>query len=84
MVAAGRARQDDDRLRALFDAARDVFGAPEAAEASARLRQCAAVCEDYADRVFTALHEPPPATDHDAAAPETSRATPREALGGRR
>ncbi|MCT4357038.1 hypothetical protein M5362_28365 [Streptomyces sp. Je 1-79] len=36
--------------------ARDVFGAPEAAEAGVRLKQCTAVCEDYAERVFTALH----------------------------
>ncbi|MGW3101373.1 Chromate resistance protein ChrB [Streptomyces sp. NPDC001100] len=39
--------------------ARDVFGAPEAAQAAARLKQCAAVCEDYAERVFRALHETP-------------------------
>ncbi|MER8039789.1 Chromate resistance protein ChrB [Streptomyces hydrogenans] len=37
--------------------ARDVFGAPEAPEAGARLKTCAAVCEDYAERVFAALHE---------------------------
>ncbi|MCF2530776.1 Chromate resistance protein ChrB [Yinghuangia soli] len=36
--------------------ARDVFGAPEAAEAGERLKHCAAVCEDYAERVFAALH----------------------------
>ncbi|WP_157252942.1 Chromate resistance protein ChrB [Nonomuraea typhae] len=36
--------------------ARDVFGAPEAAAASTRLKQCVSVCEDYAERVFTALH----------------------------
>ncbi|MGA5198418.1 Chromate resistance protein ChrB [Streptomyces exfoliatus] len=36
--------------------ARDVFGAPEAAEAGIRLKQCTAVCEDYAERVFAALH----------------------------
>ncbi|MFC9816349.1 Chromate resistance protein ChrB [Streptomyces virginiae] len=36
--------------------ARDVFGAPEAAEAGIRLRECVAVCEDYAEEVFTALH----------------------------
>jgi hypothetical protein len=36
--------------------ARDVFGAPEAAEAGTRLKQCVAVCEDYAERVFGALH----------------------------
>ncbi|MCX5327959.1 MULTISPECIES: Chromate resistance protein ChrB [unclassified Streptomyces] len=36
--------------------ARDVFGAPEAAEAAERLKQCTAACEDYAERVFAALH----------------------------
>ncbi|MDQ8703863.1 chromate resistance protein ChrB [Streptomyces sp. LHD-70] len=36
--------------------ARDVFGAPQAGEAVERLKRCAAVCEDYAERVFTALH----------------------------
>ncbi|MEU0787456.1 Chromate resistance protein ChrB [Streptomyces sp. NPDC006173] len=39
--------------------ARDVFGAPSASEAGKRLRQCAAACEDYAERVFRALHETP-------------------------
>ncbi|MGV9243354.1 Chromate resistance protein ChrB [Streptomyces sp. NPDC003710] len=39
--------------------ARDVFGAPEAAEAGRRLKQCAAACEDYAERVFAALHQTP-------------------------
>ncbi|MEV0693093.1 Chromate resistance protein ChrB [Streptomyces sp. NPDC050388] len=39
--------------------ARDVFGAPEAAEAAARLKICAAVCEEYAERVFAHLHETP-------------------------
>lgn len=39
--------------------ARDVFGAPEAAEAAIRLKWCAAVCEDYAERVFAALHALP-------------------------
>ncbi|MER7209444.1 Chromate resistance protein ChrB [Streptosporangium sp. NPDC000239] len=39
--------------------ARDVFGAPEAAQAGRRLRECAAACEDYAERVFAALHELP-------------------------
>ncbi|MCK2244409.1 MULTISPECIES: Chromate resistance protein ChrB [unclassified Crossiella] len=36
--------------------ARDVFGAPEADEAGHRLKQCVTACEDYAERVFTALH----------------------------
>ncbi|MFI9601629.1 Chromate resistance protein ChrB [Streptomyces sp. NPDC052043] len=39
--------------------ARDVFGAPEAAEAVKRLKECAAACEDYAERVFAALHQAP-------------------------
>ncbi|GAB3280260.1 Chromate resistance protein ChrB [Kineosporia babensis] len=36
--------------------ARDVFGAPAAAEAGERLKQCAEACEDYAEKVFAALH----------------------------
>ena len=39
--------------------ARDVFGAPESAEAGERLKVCVAACEDYAERVFTALHQVP-------------------------
>ncbi|WP_405595206.1 Chromate resistance protein ChrB [Streptomyces sp. NBC_01092] len=39
--------------------ARDVFGAPEAAEATERLKVCVAACEDYAERVFAALHQVP-------------------------
>lgn len=38
--------------------ARDVFGAPEAPSAVRRLKECAAVCEDFAERVFAALHDP--------------------------
>ncbi|WP_307824953.1 Chromate resistance protein ChrB [Streptomyces sp. M2CJ-2] len=41
--------------------ARDVFGAPEAAGADKRLKECAMACEDYAERVFAALHEVPEA-----------------------
>lgn len=37
--------------------ARDVFGAPEAAESTKRLKECTAACEDYAERVFAVLHE---------------------------
>jgi hypothetical protein len=37
--------------------ARDVFGAPEAARAGERLKECTAVCEDYAEQVFAALHQ---------------------------
>lgn len=40
--------------------ARDVFGAPEAAEAAERLKQCVAACEDYAEKVFSALHQTSP------------------------
>ncbi|MFC0624589.1 Chromate resistance protein ChrB [Kribbella deserti] len=39
--------------------ARDVFGTPEAVEASRRLGECAAACEDYAERVIAALHGTP-------------------------
>ncbi|QOV36809.1 chromate resistance protein ChrB [Streptomyces ferrugineus] len=39
--------------------ARDVFGAPEAAAATERLKSCVAACEDYAERVFAALHQVP-------------------------
>jgi DNA-binding transcriptional regulator PaaX len=38
-------------------AARDVFGAPTAAEADQRLKHCAARLVDYTERVFTALHQ---------------------------
>ncbi|WP_240509780.1 Chromate resistance protein ChrB [Streptomyces malaysiense] len=39
--------------------ARDVFGTPEAAEAGRRLKLCAAVCEEYAEPIFAALHQAP-------------------------
>ncbi|MFC3999396.1 Chromate resistance protein ChrB [Nocardiopsis sediminis] len=39
--------------------ARDVFGAPEAEQAGERLKECTAACEDYAQRVFDALHGTP-------------------------
>jgi len=38
---------------------RDLFGTPEASEAGERLKQCADACDDYAERVFRAVHEPP-------------------------
>ncbi|WP_406432721.1 Chromate resistance protein ChrB [Streptomyces sp. NBC_01589] len=41
---------------------RDVFGAPEAAKAGERLRQCAAACEDYAERVLRVVSETPEAS----------------------
>jgi hypothetical protein len=37
--------------------ARDVLGAPSAAEAAQRLKDCAARLEDYTERVFQSLHE---------------------------
>jgi hypothetical protein len=37
---------------------RDLFGAPLAAEAEQRLKQCAERLEDYADRVYQAVHQP--------------------------
>ncbi|WP_240653612.1 Chromate resistance protein ChrB [Streptomyces sp. AcE210] len=56
--------QSLDRLRRWHRdlTARDVFGAPEATSAGTRLKHCTAVCEDYAERVFGALHT----TDEDA------------------
>lgn len=39
--------------------ARDVFGAPETAQAAARLKRCTTICQDHAERVFHALHETP-------------------------
>ncbi|MFC5262742.1 Chromate resistance protein ChrB [Kribbella qitaiheensis] len=39
--------------------ARDVFGTPEAIQATARLKECVAACEDYAERVFGVLHDIP-------------------------
>jgi hypothetical protein len=41
--------------------ARDVFGTPEAAKATARLKDCVAACDDYAERVFRHLHDSPAA-----------------------
>jgi DNA-binding transcriptional regulator PaaX len=38
-------------------AARDVFGAPAAAEAHQQLKQCTEVLADYTERVFAALHQ---------------------------
>jgi hypothetical protein len=37
-------------------AARDVVGTPEATQGRQRLKQCAAACDDYAERVVRALH----------------------------
>ncbi len=38
---------------------RDVFGTAEATEATARLKDCTARCEEYAELVFRALHQLP-------------------------
>lgn len=38
---------------------RDVFGTPQAAEATARLKDCVARCEEYGELVFRALHQLP-------------------------
>jgi len=38
-------------------AARDVFGAPNAAEADQRLKHCTERLADYTERVFAALHQ---------------------------
>lgn len=46
--------------------ARDVFGAPNAADAAQRLQHCTVRFEDYAERVFAALHAPDPSTSDGA------------------
>ena len=38
---------------------RDVFGTPERGLATDRLKACTAACENYAELVFSALHEMP-------------------------
>ncbi|MET9273453.1 Chromate resistance protein ChrB [Kribbella sp. NPDC003557] len=38
---------------------RDVFGTPESTQATARLKDCVARCEEYAELVFRALHQLP-------------------------
>jgi hypothetical protein len=50
--------QSLDRLRRWHRdlTARDVFGAPEAAEAARLLKRCQDVCEGFTERVFAALH----------------------------
>jgi hypothetical protein len=51
--------QSLERLRRWYRElkARDVFGAPRAAEAEQRLKHCAEHLADYTDQVFTALHQ---------------------------
>ncbi|MGN9843298.1 Chromate resistance protein ChrB [Nonomuraea sp. H19] len=53
--------QSLERLRRWHRAltARDVFGTPSAEQAAKRLAECTAACEDYAERVFAALHQSP-------------------------
>jgi flagellar biosynthesis regulator FlaF len=52
--------QSLDRLRRWYRdiKVRDLFGAPAAAEAEQRLKHCAERLEDYADRVYQAVHQP--------------------------
>ena len=52
--------QSLDRLRRWYREIklRDLFGAPAAAEAEQRLKHCAERLEDYADRVYQAVHQP--------------------------
>jgi hypothetical protein len=51
--------QSLDRLRRWHRelATRDVFGAPDAAEAGQQLKHCAERLADYTDRVFRAVHQ---------------------------
>ena len=51
--------QSLDRLRRWHRelAARDVFGAPGAAEAARQLKHCAEKLADYTDLVFQAIHQ---------------------------
>jgi hypothetical protein len=51
--------QSLDRLRRWYREVkvRDVFGAPAAAEAEQRLKGCAERLEDYAERVYQAVHQ---------------------------
>ena len=51
--------QSLDRLRRWHRelATRDVFGAPDAAEAGQQLKHCTERLADYTDRVFQALHQ---------------------------
>ena len=52
--------QSLDRLRRWYRdiKVRDLFGAPTAAQAEQRLKHCAERLEDYADRVYQAVHQP--------------------------
>ncbi len=52
--------QSLDRLRRWYRdiKVRDLFGAPAAIEAEQRLKHCAERLEDYADRVYQAVHQP--------------------------
>ena len=51
--------QSLERLRRWYRdiKARDIFGAPAATEAEARLKHCADRLADYTEQVFTALHQ---------------------------
>ena len=55
---AGAAAVDLDAGVSRFDlTARDVFGAPLAADAQLQLKHCEERLAEYTDRVFTALHQ---------------------------
>jgi polyphosphate kinase 2 (PPK2 family) len=51
--------QSLDRLRRWYRElkVRDLFGAPSAVQAEQRLKHCAERLEDYADRVYQAVHQ---------------------------
>jgi hypothetical protein len=51
--------QSLERLRRWYRdiRARDVFGAPQAAEAEQQLKHCTERLEHYTEQVFTALHQ---------------------------
>lgn len=63
--------------------ARDVFGAPEAPRAAERLARCAGDCEDYAERVFAALHRTE-GREHDGTAERVRRAAHHDVAAVRR
>jgi hypothetical protein len=57
--APGRSAEDAARFQVLFTAARSAAWAESLADCGRRLKQCAAACEDYAERVFAAPHRTP-------------------------
>lgn len=59
MAELAEEEQSMERLRRWYRQlkSRDVFGAPSAAEAEQRLKQCADRLADYTEQVFQALHQ---------------------------